>query len=401
MGASGLASSDFWVIFTARPIFANGQDSQTVATALPCDTVPNNGRPSIGYINFNPQQFQELPNNEAKFQAVLRVGFHEMTHALGFTSSLYDDYRDSRTNNLAVWPPGIVTVTRSTPWGPRPVCETPRVQAFARQHYGCATLTGVGFETEGGPGTELSHWKQRQTGEEYMGGFISPTMYISNLTRALFEDMGWYRSNYSFAEDLPWLRGAGCTATTERCTSQNWPYFCSQVGRRLHARSPFHRHLQRGVVRAEPASAVPVSFAAEPGRRVDHRRLLPVCAELAGSQLCGHIGGTAARYGGRDLRIGVALLLQRQRRRLLSGVVRGESAILPGAGVRRRFQGLSPGRFSGLLQPGSVWRVAVYHHPVPAGGGSVRRRSVCVGCGRLCGGCRQRFESDQLAEHHR
>jgi len=42
----------------------------------------------------------------------------------------------------------------------------------------------------------------------------------------MFEDMGWYRSNYSVGEFLYWLFNAGCTATEQTCVQANWPYFC-------------------------------------------------------------------------------------------------------------------------------------------------------------------------------
>lgn len=64
---------------------------------------------------------------------------------------------------------------------------SPKVVAFARQHFNCSTLEGVELEDFGGGGTAGSHWEQRVVGNELMAGYVNPSMPISGLTMSLLE----------------------------------------------------------------------------------------------------------------------------------------------------------------------------------------------------------------------
>ena len=50
---------------------------------------------------------------------------------------------------------------------------------------------GVPIETDGGPGTAGGHWDDGRFGNELMTGFISDPNYISPMTIAVFEDLGY------------------------------------------------------------------------------------------------------------------------------------------------------------------------------------------------------------------
>jgi len=77
------------------------------------------------------------------------------------------------------------------------------------------------LEDFGGAGTAGSHWEVRVVGNEYMVGYINPLMPVSGLTLSLFEDMGWYRSNYSAQEYWGWGKDQGCDFL-DRCET-SWP----------------------------------------------------------------------------------------------------------------------------------------------------------------------------------
>lgn len=111
----------------------------------------------------------------------------------------------------------------------RTIINSPRVVAWARNHFGCSTIQGVELENQGGSGTAGSHWEKRVVFNEYMSGTASRNPVFSELTLALLEDSGWYRVNYTQAGQLLWGHGMGCDFTNRGCN--NWPryqgYFCS------------------------------------------------------------------------------------------------------------------------------------------------------------------------------
>jgi len=72
-----------------------------------------------------------------------------------------------------------------------------------------------------------SHWEKRLVGNEYMSPIGGPQIFVSRLTLSLFEDMGWYRANYSKADGNRWGYHQGCDFVDKSCGSLNWGrYFC-------------------------------------------------------------------------------------------------------------------------------------------------------------------------------
>jgi len=238
---SGLPDTDMLVIPAARPAPNEG----TVAYALACnfdwDQSSNSGffgRPLAGHVNFNPRYFQRFATpgySEFDFHAAVKVGVHEFTHAMGFSSGFYQSYRDPSTGAAY---PGYgtkqITKTGTTPSGTSwtkqvQTLTTPRMLALAQKHYNCPTLQGVELEDYGGSGTAGSHWELRMVQNEYMAGYINSLMPVSYLTMSLFEDMGWYSVDYTKAEYWTWGKGQGCDWATQPCQN-SWTgagYFCT------------------------------------------------------------------------------------------------------------------------------------------------------------------------------
>ena len=90
---------------------------------------------------------------------------------------------------------------------------TPAVQAVARHHFNCQTLTGAELENQPTGDSSAScwgsHWEQ-QLNTELMSPVTSSHSVLSSFTLAFFEDTGWYNANYSEAEPLIWGAGKGC-----------------------------------------------------------------------------------------------------------------------------------------------------------------------------------------------
>jgi leishmanolysin len=219
---TGVPNTDYVVMATIRPTAS----ASTVAYAGPCKFLSSTGRPVAGFVNFNPRFFNDLAKGSSsfKFAGTVKIRVHEMTHAMGFTSSLYDNYRNA--NGQVYNPAGTVTVTGTSAAGQSfneqlSIMKGPAVLQTIRDHYNCQTLPGALLEDFGGQGTAGSHWEQRIVGDEYMGGYVNPTMPISALTLALFQDMGWYTVNISKQEYWGWGKGLGC-AFADRC-EKSWP----------------------------------------------------------------------------------------------------------------------------------------------------------------------------------
>jgi leishmanolysin len=165
------------------------------------------------------------------------IAVHEMTHALGFSASMFPTYRDPRTGQPYSFQV-TRTLTRSflgTKLSKR-VTEIllPTVVQAARLHYGCETISGIELEDQGGSGTATSHWEKRILFDEYMTGSSGRAPVFSNITAALFYDMGWYRVNFTHSETLHWGRFKGCPFVTARCNylteAGGFPgYYCTST----------------------------------------------------------------------------------------------------------------------------------------------------------------------------
>lgn len=237
---TGLPNADMLVIGAARPSPSTG----TVAYALSCnfdwDQSSENGifgRPLAGHVNFSPRYFQQFATSgysEFDFKAAVKVGVHEFTHALGFSSTFYQSYLNTTSGKPYAQPTKTITRAGTSAAGQAfsvsiSLLTTPKMTSIAQKHYGCDTMEGVELENYGGSGTAGSHWELREVQNEYMAGYINSLMPVSYLTMGLLEDMGWYKLDYTKAEYWTWGKGQGCSWVQEKCET-SWTgagYFCS------------------------------------------------------------------------------------------------------------------------------------------------------------------------------
>lgn len=207
--------ADFVLFVSASPLL---QADQTIAWGKPCvrENVTTAGRPVIGQINFIPSRI----NVEGRVvEQLIVTTMHEISHALGFinlfgTLSSYVDLsgeRHASGGTVKVYRPGLQKEVQ--------LVQTPRVVQAAREHFGCPTLDGVEIEDMGGAGTAGSHWKKRLFYQEALVGVVSSaSLFYSSLTLSFFEDAGFYKARYSYAEDnYRWGYHRGCEFATQNC----------------------------------------------------------------------------------------------------------------------------------------------------------------------------------------
>eukprot|EP01133_Synstelium_polycarpum_P011373 gene11373-13258_t len=231
---TGIDNVDFVVYVTARPT----PFESTIAYALACNydiSGSRLGRPKGATINFNPRYFAPFINNPSGFlfNEYVRVGIHEMTHALGFSPNFYSSYLGPNGKTYPGGASRFITKTGTTPSGSkysyqRAAITSPTVSNFVQNHYNCSTIKYAELEDAGASGTAGSHWEKRTAGEEYMVGYVSPISPITNLTLSLLQDTGWYTIDFSNAEPLVWGKNLGC-AWLDQCTPNSWNYqgyFC-------------------------------------------------------------------------------------------------------------------------------------------------------------------------------
>lgn len=220
---TGYPNTDFVLYVTGRPT-----GGSTIAWALTCATASGSVRPISGHANFGPA----LINDDLQQQ--VSTAIHEVSHALGFSSSMFGSFRIPGTTS----PRGYSNVIKSFQERGHTVHKiiTEEVVAKAKEQFNCpdwGLSAGGEVEDGGAAGTTGSHWEKRVYMNEYMTGTLNanlPAVY-SAMTLALFQDSGWYIVDYNVAEQLAWGNGEGCAFAQDYC--KTWPttYFCSQTNR--------------------------------------------------------------------------------------------------------------------------------------------------------------------------
>jgi len=72
-----------------------------------------------------------------------------------------------------------------------------------------------------------SHWEKRLLMNEIMTGSVDTRSVVSKMTLALLEDSGWYKANYSMADQLDWGRNQGTEFVTSPCNLWKGAYRCN------------------------------------------------------------------------------------------------------------------------------------------------------------------------------
>eukprot|EP01130_Rhizamoeba_saxonica_P013388 TRINITY_DN5715_c0_g1_i1.p1 TRINITY_DN5715_c0_g1~~TRINITY_DN5715_c0_g1_i1.p1 ORF type:complete len:798 (+),score=190.10 TRINITY_DN5715_c0_g1_i1:25-2394(+) len=217
--------ADFVLFITSRPILGSG------ALAFASSCASNGlGRPIAGHANFNTSSLFDV---EGDIPRQLGIAVHEISHALGFSSSRFNSFIEwlpdgsfqKKSSELRL----VTDAETGIPGYTYTEIRSPEVVKAVREHFGCDDLTGAPLEDGGASGTAGSHWEKRIFMSEYMTGTESPWPVYSILTLSLFYDSGWYDVDWDKAESLEWGYHMGCEFVRGDCADWDEEIKCDSV----------------------------------------------------------------------------------------------------------------------------------------------------------------------------
>eukprot|EP00825_Cyclidium_porcatum_P003294 TRINITY_DN1152_c0_g1_i4.p1 TRINITY_DN1152_c0_g1~~TRINITY_DN1152_c0_g1_i4.p1 ORF type:complete len:1226 (-),score=102.03 TRINITY_DN1152_c0_g1_i4:99-3776(-) len=212
--STGIANSDLHLYV----MYTYASSASYVANAVACVVTTDLGRPCFGRINYNTYYMNDLDLTDTlEFKNYVQTSIHEITHVLGFSSSLYSYWRD-RTNSFSTY--SGLTSTITLRGMTTTLLKSPTILSFAKSYYGCSSLTGMYIENQGGSGSAGSHWEVLISYGENMNAQVIPTNGIlSQFTLSLLYDTGWYDVDFTLAEYIGWGKGKGCDFINNGCNS--------------------------------------------------------------------------------------------------------------------------------------------------------------------------------------
>ncbi|ORC81424.1 surface protease GP63, partial [Trypanosoma theileri] len=170
-----------------------------------------NKRPIAVAINVEPMTV-------APTESHIRTVAHEIAHGLGF---------DGTTFALLKMTSAVENVVRGKPHVF--LLATPKAKEIAQKYYNCSNAPGLELEDQ--TSSVLSHFEMRNVNEEIMSPVSSVGGAYSALTLAVFDDMPFYKANFSRAEPLRWANNSGCDFLEKKCIenkTSNFPdIFCT------------------------------------------------------------------------------------------------------------------------------------------------------------------------------
>eukprot|EP00727_Mastigamoeba_balamuthi_P005588 m51a1_g1649 hypothetical protein (415) ;mRNA; r:341313-342859 len=181
--------SDLVIFVTARP-----DDYIYLAKAAACQE-DTKGRAVAGHINFNPYNLVlglRTAAQSIRNSALVHTAIHELHHVLGYNSGSFPTFIDPTIDRQLNYST-VITATA------------------ARIHFNCSSLSYIPLEDGGGSSTAGSHWEKRIFMYEFITGSMGDFSSISNITLATMHDSGWYRANWSMAEEFLFGKNMGCS----------------------------------------------------------------------------------------------------------------------------------------------------------------------------------------------
>ncbi len=97
---------------------------------------------------------------------------------------------------------------------------TPTVRQVARNHFNCQQMGGARLENQPTNDGNCfgSHWEARLFASDVVAAIKTPTFQLlTPLTLALFDDSGWYKSDFEASNISPFGHGRGCDFVFEDC----------------------------------------------------------------------------------------------------------------------------------------------------------------------------------------
>ncbi|RNF03126.1 surface protease GP63 [Trypanosoma rangeli] len=212
---TGVFGADIFLYAAAAPT-----EPPSIAWALGCSFLPD-GRPVAGVINIGPHAVIDS-------DSTVRVAAHEIAHVLGFATYVFNPM------NMVKTIPGVRGKKNVV------VVSSPKTVEKTRAHFNCTSAPGMELEDGGGGIRPSSHWERRNAKDELMAS-MKGAGYYTALTMAAFDDMGFYRAQWSMAEQMPWGSNFGCKLLTEKClingVTQYPEMFCDSTSNLLECTS--------------------------------------------------------------------------------------------------------------------------------------------------------------------
>ncbi|ORC92212.1 putative surface protease GP63, partial [Trypanosoma theileri] len=147
---------------------------------------------------------------------------HEIAHGLGFDGTTFAHLKMiSAVENDVRGKPHVFLVV------------SPKAKEVAQKYYNCSKAPGLELEDQGN--SALSHFEMRNVRGELMSPKAPGGGSYSALTLAVFDDMPFYKANFSRAEPLRWANNSGCDFLEKKCIenkTSNFPdIFCTATVR--------------------------------------------------------------------------------------------------------------------------------------------------------------------------
>lgn len=213
----------------------------TEAAAIFCGNDNVTGRPTAGYVAFN--KFMNFDMKNAMYYYSLLV-FHEMNHIFSFNQALFEMFIDDKGETL---PKDKVVATKVVNGVKRDIIITPKVVAAAKKHFNCDSIDGIELENQGGDGTAGNHWEMRVMAGDFMIGESYGENVISDITLALMEDSGWYKTNYYTGGLFRFGKNQGCDFLNTKCVTNGVTKFPNEYNPVVNAPFCFSGRTSKGL----------------------------------------------------------------------------------------------------------------------------------------------------------
>lgn len=209
-------------------VVSSDTDTQTEAWSMIHSFSSIDMRPVSGVIGLSPTLVTFTKANYKSYLSYLLL--HEITHILAMSPVLFNNYWNEESgikrDVSEVLKKGVIINGIA-----RTLISTPKVVAAAQKHFNCTAISGVEVENQGDSGSAGSHWESRTMLGDYMIATSYPDIFISEITLALFEDSGWYRTNNYTGGLFKYGKNAGCSFFNSKCVSDgvsSFPdFFCT------------------------------------------------------------------------------------------------------------------------------------------------------------------------------
>jgi len=220
---NGGVNADFYLIVDSELDTA----SSWVAESYTCQLASGSKRPLIAKTVLNRDLLKNPENDALLHEKNIYLLLHEITHTLGFSSSLYKYFLDSNGDTLK----GHIK-SKTLNGATATVVDVPVLTKRLQSYFGCSSLAGAYMENSGSSATAGSHFERRQFAFEAMSSGLIYQQAYSEFTLAMLEASGWYQPNYDYADPYWFGEGQGCNFLTKSCSSSgfNFEEFCKGSG---------------------------------------------------------------------------------------------------------------------------------------------------------------------------